>query len=74
MINPPCKDCAARAIGCHSGCEKFREFQAKQAERREATTAAYKKIQMLKDVEKPHRRVWDAKKRAKNDLLNHRTK
>ena len=74
MINPPCKDCAARAIGCHSGCEKFKEFQAKQAERLEATTAAYKKIQMLKDVEKPHRRVWDAKKRAKNDLLNHRTK
>ena len=74
MINPPCKDCAARAIGCHSGCEKFKEFQAKQAERREATTAAYKKIQMLKDVKKPHRRVWDAKKRAKNDLLNHRTK
>ena len=74
MINPPCKDCAARAIGCHSGCEKFKEFQTKQTERREATTAAYKKIQMLKDVEKPHRRVWDAKKRAKNDLLNHRTK
>lgn len=74
MINPPCKDCAARAIGCHSGCEKFKEFQAKQAERREATTAAYKKIQMLKDVEKPHRRVYDARLRARNDLLNHRTK
>ena len=74
MINPPCKDCAARAIGCHSGCEKFKEFQAKQAERREATTAAYKKILMFKDVEKPHCRVYDARLRARNDLLNRRTK
>ena len=74
MINPPCKDCAARAIGCHSGCEKFKEFQELTAARRAETAAAYKKILMLKDVEKPHRRVWDAKKRAKNDLLNRRTK
>ena len=74
MINPPCKDCADRTIGCHSGCEKFKEFQAKQAERREETTAAYKKILMFKDVEKPHRRVYDARLRARNDLLNHRTK
>lgn len=74
MINPPCKDCAARAIGCHSGCEKFKEFQAKQTERRDERAQEYKKAIMFKDVEKPHRRVYDARLRARNDLLNHRTK
>ena len=74
MINPPCKDCPDRTPGCHDSCERYREFRAQQVELANKKQAYRQKIDMFKDVEKPHRRVWDAKKRAKNDLLNHRTK
>ena len=32
---PPCKDCPARAPGCHGKCEKYAEFVAWNEEHRE---------------------------------------
>ena len=26
MINSPCLDCTDRVLGCHSSCERYREF------------------------------------------------
>lgn len=27
-MKPPCKNCADRTVGCHAGCERYREFRA----------------------------------------------
>lgn len=27
MISAPCKGCTDRCVGCHSSCEKYKEFQ-----------------------------------------------
>ena len=27
MVTAPCKDCADRKMGCHSICEKYKEFK-----------------------------------------------
>lgn len=32
---PPCKDCPARAPGCHGKCEKYAEFVSWNEEHRE---------------------------------------
>lgn len=26
-MKSPCKDCAERYVGCHSGCEKYKDFR-----------------------------------------------
>ena len=74
MINPPCKNCETRTIGCHAGCEKYKVFQQQQEEKRKLVEAAFKKECMFKEVERPHCRVYDARKRAKSDILKNRTK
>ena len=28
MIASPCKDCPERFIGCHSSCEKYRQYRS----------------------------------------------
>lgn len=41
MINSPCKGCERREVGCRSGCEDWKDYEARKAEdkklRREAT-------------------------------------
>ena len=74
MINPPCKDCPDRTPGCHGSCERYREFRAQQVELANKKQAYRQKIDMFKDVQRPQCRVFDAKKRARNDILRNRTK
>ena len=74
MINPPCKDCRDREIGCHCSCGKYKGFQEQQAVNRAAAEAEYKKALMFKDVERPQRRIWDNSKRQRNDITRNRTK
>lgn len=33
-MQAPCKDCADRALGCHSVCEKYKEYAKQNEERR----------------------------------------
>lgn len=28
MLNAPCKDCPNRCIGCHSVCDRYKDFRA----------------------------------------------
>lgn len=41
MINPPCKDCPNREVGCHSNCEDYQKYwnwrRELDAERLQAT-------------------------------------
>lgn len=30
MLNPPCKNCPDRRVGCHSVCERYLEFKTKR--------------------------------------------
>lgn len=32
----PCKDCPDRVLGCHSKCEKYKEYSSKNEQRRNA--------------------------------------
>lgn len=32
MKNPPCKDCEERFAGCHSQCEKYKEWRSARDE------------------------------------------
>ena len=34
-MNAPCKDCERRTLGCHSTCEEYKAYDAKNAERRD---------------------------------------
>ena len=29
-ITPPCKGCSERYLGCHAGCESYKEYRAKK--------------------------------------------
>lgn len=29
MIKAPCRDCETRAAGCHSTCERYKEYKSK---------------------------------------------
>ena len=35
-MTAPCKDCSDRHTGCHSECEKYKEFDKVNKERRKA--------------------------------------
>ena len=30
MLKPPCRECTDRYLGCHSHCEKYREFDVER--------------------------------------------
>ena len=30
-MKPPCKGCEDRAVGCHSGCERYKQYKAELA-------------------------------------------
>ncbi len=32
MLSAPCKDCAERRPGCHSECERYKEYSRERAE------------------------------------------
>ena len=34
-MKAPCKDCAERQIGCHSACDKYREWKVGHDSKRE---------------------------------------
>ena len=70
----PCKDCKDRVIGCHASCPKYRAFYEKRVEMANLRAENRKKEFMFKDVERPQRRVWDQKKRERNELTRSRTK
>ena len=36
MMFAPCRDCENRHVGCHSDCEKYKEFVIANEERKEA--------------------------------------
>lgn len=74
MINPPCKDCPDRTVGCHAGCEKYKAFRDQQMEQAERKAASRKELWMFRDVQRPQSRVWDRNKRQNNDLTKNRTK
>ena len=74
MINPPCKNCETRTIGCHAGCERYKAFQKQQEEKRKLVEAAFKTECMFREVERPHCRIWTSQKRQRNDLTRNRTK
>lgn len=44
MINSPCLNCTKRKLGCHSTCDRHKEFQEKNGElkaKRRAENAIY---------------------------------
>lgn len=40
--NPPCKDCADRAMGCHGKCEKYKQWRFVHEQRLDEIQAAEK--------------------------------
>jgi hypothetical protein len=63
-MNPPCKDCPNRQIGCHSTCEKYSEFRKERDalnekihKQKEAEYAEYcRYMQALKEKQKQSRK------------------
>lgn len=61
MIQPPCKDCPDRTVGCHASCEKYTAFAA---ERERIRAARWKDGQnktlpspgKIKNINRKHRR------------------
>ena len=41
-MNAPCKDCPDRVVGCHSTCERYKEWKAEKDQERDA-----RKVQAL---------------------------
>ena len=41
-MNPPCKDCGDRTLGCHDGCARYAEFKAWREEIREQRRRAWR--------------------------------
>ena len=74
MINPPCKNCPDRQVGCHAGCEKYKIFRDQQMAQANRKQAYRKEMEMFREVERPHCRVWTSQKRQRNDLTRNRTK
>ena len=72
MIQPPCRDCEARTIGCHCSCEKYKAFRAKMDKFREAADERARTNAMFQDVMRPERRLWNSAKRQRNDITKNR--
>lgn len=47
MNDAPCKGCADRHVGCHSGCEKYKKF-------REPFDAAMRERDRLREADSLH--------------------
>lgn len=47
MVTAPCKDCKDRFVGCHSSCDKYKEFRINLDEEREKTREEKKMIYAL---------------------------
>ena len=48
-MKSPCYECPDRRAGCHSECEKYKEYQAKNRERLELKKKEFKKENDEKD-------------------------
>lgn len=44
LITAPCKNCTGRYTGCHSKCEKYKEFKRKAAEEQATIRSARHKL------------------------------
>lgn len=40
MLTAPCKDCPNRILGCHSSCEKYKNFQSSNNELNQSKCSA----------------------------------
>jgi hypothetical protein len=41
-IEPPCKDCPDRVVGCHSKCEKYKSYKRNNTEAKKDIVDRYK--------------------------------
>jgi hypothetical protein len=62
-MRTPCKGCESRHIGCHSECEKYREYAAEYAAYREHKIANGVADDYLAVIAARSRRKWQ--RRAK---------
>lgn len=64
MLSAPCKDCAERHPGCHSECERYKEYSREQAQGREKRRidGEYAAVRGAQ-VDKAERKKWSKRRR-----------
>lgn len=61
MIQPPCKDCPDRTVGCHATCEKYLDFAAERERIRtekwlDSQNETIPNQKKIKNINRKHRR------------------
>lgn len=62
-MNAPCKNCLTRRQGCHGGCSKYAEYEAYNAEQREARLQQHRSMSDLSASRLPVRKHCERMKR-----------
>lgn len=61
MLQPPCKDCEKRHVGCHSSCEDYKMYHDENVKLQEQRAEFRRKIEDYYEVRKHrsrHRRNY----------------
>lgn len=66
MTQPPCKDCTGRYIGCHSGCQTWKDWKTESDKEKAEIRAARSREEALNDflMTTSHRTMLDSHRRA----------
>ena len=62
-MKAPCKDCTERKAGCHSACEKYREWKVGHEVEREAITQ--KKLEAMNYYDYKVKQIIKTKKKGR---------
>ena len=58
MIEVPCKNCQSRKFGCHSSCDKYKDFKMKMDKLNKARQLAND------EFSRPEYQIWDDKRKG----------
>ena len=61
-MNPPCKNCSDRRIGCHGSCERYREYKS---ERDRLLDEQHKNSQVNRDIARTRDNFFKQRGRGK---------
>lgn len=50
LIEPPCKDCPSRFVGCHGACPTWKAWQAAETEKRAQCAEAFAMDKAFQDI------------------------
>lgn len=63
MANSPCKHCKERYFGCHSECERYKEYDELNKKIRELRLVEFNKINYDVDTSMKIRKIRHSRKR-----------